>query len=172
MVKILLRVCVNVLIGALLTSTYAAAGPTVIVTTEALGLGEFEYDLLIDNSGSPAVIAGLFMFNANTTFGLDFFSTITAPTGWGFLPPISPAGDQLSFFSFSSATDIPIGGMLGGFSFDSFTDPSTLSSSDYSFDFVDSSGHDVPEPSSLFLAGSGLLTCLGFACRCCKQTMG
>jgi hypothetical protein len=147
------------------------AGPVVTVVPTGLGGGVFEYSLFVDNTTGLEPAEGLLLFNANTNFGLDSNSVIDAPLNWGFFPPSPPDTDQLSFFSFSSTADIPMGGTLGNFTFDSLRDPSTVSPSDFMIDLVGSTSgsdittfvHIVPEPSALVLASTSalfLLSCI------------
>jgi hypothetical protein len=174
MKKIFARLDVYVLAVAFLTPTQASAEPIVVIVPTFLGNGLFEYDLTVENLGGMQPIQGLILFNATSTFGLDFSSTINAPVGWGDIPPIAPPpSDILTFFSGDSSTDIPINGSQGGFSFDSSADPSTLTSSDFVLNSVGSdtsteqpiTGQLVPEPSTFFLLGSSLLIGFGYACR-------
>lgn len=155
------------------------ATPTAVVTTMDLGMGLFEYNIIINNAGGPEPLQGLLLFNANTLFGLDGSSVIGAPqdvggnlaADWDFFPPEPPVVDQLSYFSLLPAGDIPIGGILGGFTFQSARDPQTVRLQDFDIDAVGSdTGGDididvvvVPEPSTLILFGMGTLSLLGYA---------
>jgi PEP-CTERM motif len=176
MEKIFARLGVYVLVVAFLTPTQASAEPIVLIAPTSLGNGLFEYDLTVENVGGMQPIQGLILFNATSTFGLNFFSTINAPAGWSDIPPITPPpSDIVTFFSTDASTDVPIGGSLGGFSFDCSIDPSTLTSSDFVLNSVGSVTSTeqpitaqlmVPEPSTIFLLGSSLLIGFGYACRC------
>ena len=105
-------------------------GPTVSLSTMNLGGGLFQYDFTIHNPSGPVPMAGLLVEGGNSVFGLDLSSTINAPAGWDFLSPLPPFDDLLSYFSLTPASDIPVGSSLGGLSFDSSTDPSSVSSVD------------------------------------------
>jgi hypothetical protein len=63
------------------------------------------------------------------------------------------------------SADVPIGGSLGGFTFQSTTDPSTIGS--IRSDLIGgTSGSQLPEPATMLLLGSGLA---GVALRICKR---
>jgi hypothetical protein len=145
-----------------------------IFTTQDLGGGLFQYNLTLINSGfinpqtgTAEPLSGLNLTQAGSILGLNTTSTITAPTGLSFFPPLPPVVDLLDYFSLSASTDIPIGGSLGGFTFQSRTDPSTLGGH-IAFDVIGGiTGTllvSIPEPSSLLLTGTGLISVLGF-CR-------
>ncbi len=169
MAKFVSRFCAFALVAALLPSTRSLAGSIVLITPTNLGFGEFQYNLLVENF-SPEPAQGLILFDAVSTFGLDVTSPITTPSGWGYLPLFDPASDQVTFYSGAPATDLSMGGSLGGFSFVSFVDPSTLTSADFTLDLVGSdtssdyhtTSYLVPEPAALCLACSGML-CMAFA---------
>jgi hypothetical protein len=147
-----------------------------------LGGGLFEYDITVYNSAGLEPIQGLLLFNAGTNFGLDDTSVIGAPqnvggnaaANWSFFAP-APFADQLSYFSLIPAGDIPVGGTLDGFTFQSFTDPSTVTAADFQIDVVGSTSHGeipttlIPEPSSLTL--SVILVALGviYHARMCHK---
>ena len=105
-----------------------AVASTVGYSTTDLGGGTFQYNFTINNTGGTVPLAGLLVENGNTLFGLDVGSAIGAPAGWDFLSPLPPFDDLLSYFSLTPATDVPIGGSLGGFTFDSTADPGSLPS--------------------------------------------
>jgi hypothetical protein len=141
----------------------ANAEAIVGISTVNLGGGEFQYDFSIDNTSGTVPIAGLLIEGGNTVFGLDLSSTIGAPAGWDFLSPLPPFDDLLSYFSLTPASDIPIGGSLSGFTFDSFTDPATLSVVSGVLVGDDSSQipFHIPEPAAVcllatILIGSGI----------------
>src|SRR5260370_1395581 len=116
--KVTLRVagCAVVLILTICPSINAA---TVTLSMTNVGGGLFQYAFTIN---------GLLVEGGNTVFGLDLSSTISAPAGWDFLAPLPPFDDLLSYFSLTSTTDVPIGASLDGFTFQSGTDPTSISS--------------------------------------------
>jgi hypothetical protein len=161
------RIVSGAILLLLLSPLPSRAG--LIVTTTPLGGGVFQYDLTIantdlinPNTGLPEPIAGLNILKGFSVFGLDSFSTITAPPGWLFFAPDPglPLMNELNFFSLDPLDDVPIGASLGGFSFESMTDPATLKRSDFAHDFVggitNQNFRAVPEPSVLTLAIAGL----------------
>jgi hypothetical protein len=170
--KVFARFCASTLVVMVIASTRASADPVVVIAPTSLGNGLYEYDLTVENMGGTQPIQGLILFNATSTFGLDFSSTVTTPAGWGYIPPFAPPpGDILTYYSSSPSTDIPINGTLGGLSFDSsYLD---LTSSDFVLNSVGSYTSTeqvivaqlVPEPSSFVLLASSLLIGLGYACR-------
>jgi hypothetical protein len=130
--------------------TLSATGSTwadiLTATTINLGGGEWRYNLTLDDPYSFP-LSGLNILQANTLFGLDLGSTISTPAGWDFFAPLPPLVDELNFFSLSSASDAKPGIPLVGFSFDSATDPSTLTGP-IQFDVINGiTGTQVPEPS-------------------------
>ena len=148
-----------------------------IVTTTALGGGVFQYDLTIantdlinPNTGLPEPIAGLNLLKGFSVFGLDSSSTITAPAGWMFFAPDPgiPLMNELNFFSLDPLFDVPIGVSLGGFSFESLTDPATLRRRDFAHDFVGGitfQNFSAPEPPVLTLVVLGIALARGFRRR-------
>jgi hypothetical protein len=143
------------------------------VSTVNLGGGLFQYNLTVQNTdlinlatGSPEPLSGVNLLNGNSVFGLDASSVINAPAGWFYFAPDPgpPLVDELDFFSLSPATDIPIGGQLGGFSFESMADPATLPSNAFAQDYIGGiTGEQIPgipEPASWILAISGILVVL------------
>jgi len=148
-----------VTIGA--ASTLPLSATTVEFTTKDLG-GLFEYDLVLTNIFNQP-LSGLDILHANSVFGLNASSVINTPPGWDFFPPLPPTVDELSFFSLSDSADVPIEGSLAGFSFDSTTNPSTLTGG-IAFDVIGGqSGTQIPEPGTLPLLAGGvgaLLYCL------------
>lgn len=132
----------------------------VTYSASSLGAGIFQYDFTIDNAGGSIPIAGLLVERGNSVFGLDPSSTINAPPGWDFLSPLPPFDDLLSYFSLTPASDIPIGGSLGGFTFDSPTDPASISAIDVVLVGSDSSETPYtisPEPAAVYLLGIFLI---------------
>ncbi len=147
--------CLSGLLLMLAWIASARAG-TLTVATVNLGGGLWEYDLtLTDPYSFP--LSGLNILQADTLFGLDSSSTITAPPGWDFFAPLPPVVDELNFFSLSSASDAQPGVPLAGFSFDSVTDPSTLPGA-LGFDVINAdTGAQVPEPGSWLLLTTACL---------------
>lgn len=130
------------------------------VTTTKLGQGMWEYDLTLTDP-YPFPLSGLNILQGYTVFGLDSTSTITVPPGWGFFPPIPNVVDELSGLSFSFDSDAQPGIPLSGFSFDSTTDPATLTGP-IRFDLINGiTGDQVPEPETM----PTVLMCLAVASR-------
>jgi hypothetical protein len=132
-----------------------------------LGGGLFRYQLILNNIAYSEPLSGLNILNANTVFGLDNSSTISAPIGWSFFAPLPPVVDELNYFSLSPATDIPIGSSLSGFSFVSSTIPSTVGGQ-IGFDVIGGiSGRQlpIPEPSTLALFAIGVLSVMAMGVR-------
>jgi hypothetical protein len=125
---------------ALTLSSQPQAAPMVLFGVEDLGGGLFQYDLTLNNSGGTEPLSGLLVLNGGSVFGLDASSNIGAPqdvggnpaADWSFLAPFPPFVDILSYFSLDPAADVPIDGFQGGFSFQSFTAPQSLTSEDFS----------------------------------------
>ena len=145
------------------------------VTTDSLGGGMFDYHFLIDNTGGSEPLQGVLLFNANSTFGLDASSSISAPTGWNFFAPVPPVVDQISYMSPGPVNDIPVNSTLDGFSFVSAVDPSTVNASAFNIFNIDGVGSNtaqdiplthvthvsaVPESSSVLSLSAGILTLL------------
>ncbi|MDG3008353.1 hypothetical protein [Paludisphaera mucosa] len=157
-------------VTAVLAVAPAARGE-LIVTAHSIGGGLYEYDLTIVNrlfinpeTGRSETISGLNLIGANTVFGLDASSFITAPKNvngipmadWDFFAPLPPVADELNYFSLTEAADIAIGGILSGYTFLSSTDPGTVDLSRLEFDVLGGeSGAQlvmVPEPTAVVQA--------------------
>ena len=141
-----------------------------LISTQVLGGGLYQYNLTVVDTGvvnpltgMPEPVSGLNIIDANTLFGLDSSSVIMAPqsiggnpaASWDFFPPFPPLVSELNFFSLDPTGDVPIGGSLGGFLFQSTTAPSTLPAGGLTYgidyDFIVSSGVQavaVPEPAT------------------------
>jgi hypothetical protein len=149
----------------LAASTRALALPIVDYTTTNLGGGLFQYDLVVDNAGGGEPLSGLNVLHAGSVFGLDELAAVGRPAGWSSFAPLPPLIDDLNYFSLAPATDIPIGGTRSGFSFQSSTDPSTLSGDEFAVEGIgaDSASQidlgvavPLPEPSAAALLAAGL----------------
>jgi hypothetical protein len=161
------RVWLCTIVLTLVASTWGWAGPLIFMVDD-LGGGLFQYNFTLTNPFSVP-LSGLNIFNANSVFGLDDFSVIGAPENiggnpladWSFFAPSPPFVDELNYFSLHPAADVPIGGSLGGFFFQSTTAPSTLPAEGLvlfrDYDLIDASGRQIPEPSIFLLMAIGLL---------------
>lgn len=129
------------------------ASPLEFTTTD-IGGGLYRYDLTLNNPFSEP-LSGLNILQAGTVFGLDEFSVINAPPGWDFFAPLPPVVDELNFFSLAASTDVPVGGALSGFSFESTTDPAAISGR-ILFDIIGASGRQIPEPSAVAMLAIGI----------------
>lgn len=155
---------------SLLASRRPALATPLQFTVDYLGGGLFQYNLsLSDPFNEP--LSGLNILRANTIFGLNDSSVIGQPAGWGDFAPLPPLVDELNFFSLSPVTDVPLGGSLGGFYFQSTTDPAALPPGAFAFDVIGgTSGKQlsVPDHSNsgllLFTSLAGLIAC-GWRCQ-------
>ena len=121
-------VCFRAMAIVLAAGLSALADPIVTYTATPLSGGFFEYDMTVKNTGGSQPLEGLIVLFGASVFDLDLSSTIGTPPGWSYQ---SPSIDPLFYSSGSPGTDIPIGGSLSGFSFQSDTNPSTLAPGDF-----------------------------------------
>jgi hypothetical protein len=141
----------------------ANAGVIVTYSTANLGGGTFQYNFAINNASGTIPVSGLLIEGGNSVFGLGPSSAIGAPSGWGFISPLPPFDDLLSYFSMAPASNISIGGSLTGFSFQSTTAPGILTEVDTIVVGSDSSQTPykiVPEPATItvvFLAAGAAI---------------
>jgi hypothetical protein len=189
MKRALLRLCLGLWVLVLFGST-SRADVLVHYGFQDLGGGLFQYNLFVTNgAGGTEALSGLSILAGNSLFGLDDTSTITAPqnvggnpaANWSFFAPLPPLVDNLDYFSLSPAADIPVGGTLGGFSFQSFTAPDTLGSG---FDTVVVTSDTntqipvvatpVPEPASMasFAIAAFVLCSAVIPARCRHTRLG
>ena len=94
---------------------------------------------------------------------------------FGLRSPLPPLIDDLNYFSLASATDIPVDGSLGGFSFRSTTSPDTLDGNDFAVEGIGSDSASqidlgiaqrLPEPSlGVVLLAAGLVGWAGTRSR-------
>ena len=158
------RVWIYTVMFILMFSTRSWAVPMVFFSADDLGGGLFQYNLSIANNGGTEPISGLSILPGNSIFGLDDFSLIAAPADWSFLAPLPGFADNLDFFSLNSAADVPINGVLGGFSFQSTAVPDSLGGS---FDVrlisavsntkIPIPAIPTPEPTTIILLGSAIV---------------
>lgn len=144
---------------ALATTTRTSALP-LDFTVDDLGGGLFQYNLTLNNQfGDP--LGGLNILHGFSVFGLDDTSVIGTPAGWDFFAPLPPLVDELNWYSLTSATDVPIGGSLGGFSFQSTTGPVNLVPGGFAFDVISGkTGMQLTTPEQL---STGLLLAISLA---------
>ena len=160
-------------VALLVASPQASALPIVHYSVSALGGGLFQYNLSVDNGGGAEALSGLDVLHAGSVFGLGAGSAIGEPAGWMSFAPLPPSIDDLDYFSRGPASDIPLGGSLGGFSFRSTKDPSTIAGNDFAVEGIGATSATqtdlgvaqlVPEPSIASLVAAGL-TALGLGRR-------
>lgn len=148
----------------LVGSPAASALPMVTYAVTNLGGGVYQYDLTVDNAGGAEPLSGLNVLDANSVFGLDGSSVISAPTGWSFFAPLPPLVDELNYFSLDPGDDIAVDASLSGFSFQSAKSPNQIG---WSFEVEAIGGTSssqiplpdavfVPEPASVLLVAAGL----------------
>jgi hypothetical protein len=149
----------------LATSSSALALPVVQYSVSDLGGGLFQYNLTVDNDDGGEALSGLNILYADSVFGLDENAVIGAPAGWMSFAPLPPLVHDVNYFSLTAATDIPIDGALGGFSFRSTTDPDSIGGLDFTVEGIGSETASqiplgvavpVPEPSTALLLVLGL----------------
>jgi hypothetical protein len=147
-----------------LATSAASAAPTLLIGAADLGGGVWQYDMTLVNSGGSEPLSGLNILAANTLFGLDDTSTITAPSGWDYFAPLPPSVDELNYFSLASADDVAMDDSLGGFSFESSTDPGTIDWSSFEADAIGGTSSTqiplttifTPEPATGLLLAAAL----------------
>ncbi len=166
-----MRICLFVIVLAAATTTRTSAIPLEF-TVDDLGGGMFHYSLTLNNQFGES-LSGLNIFHGFSVFGLDHTSVIGFPSGWDFFAPLPPLVDELNWFSLSPATDVPIGGSLSGFTFQSTTDPATLTSGNFGFDVISGqTGRQltVPEQTNTgWLLISSIACLLSFKWRCQRR---
>ncbi|MGH7897724.1 MAG: hypothetical protein ACREQQ_07220 [Candidatus Binatia bacterium] len=151
-----------VLAPVLIATSQASATPALLIDPSYLGGGVWQYDLTLDNSGGLEPLSGLNILDAYTIFGLDDTSTITAPSGWSYFAPLPPSVDELHYFSLSGASDVAEDTSLGGFSFESTTDPNTIDWNAVVADAIGGTSSSqtpllvLPEPATALLFAAGL----------------
>jgi hypothetical protein len=156
----MLRAAGYLIVLPLVLCPIAKADVFATLATTDLGGGEFQYDFTIHNTSGTIPISGLLIEGGNSVFGLDPSSTIGAPAGWDFLSPLPPFDDLLSYFSLTPATDVPIGGSLSGFTFDSTADPGFVFPLEVILVGSDSSQIPyiiTPDPATVWLLGTILI---------------
>ncbi len=149
----------------LMLCRHASGAPSVLFSVNDLGGGVFQYNLFVDNRGGSEPLSGLNVLNGNSVFDLDASSVIGPPPNWSFLPPLPPLIDDLDFFSVQSSADVQMGGVLGGFFFQSTLDPSVVRSSGFAVEGIGERSASqiplgnaqlVPEPSSVLFLSVGI----------------
>ena len=132
-----------------------------LISNDTIG-PDYLYEMTLYNTDGLEPLSGLNLLDAYTIFGLDDTSTITAPAGWDYFAPLPPLVDELNYFSLSGASDIPIDGSLGGFTFLSARDPNTLDWSSLQADAIGGTSSTqiplliTPEPATGVLLAAAL----------------
>jgi len=166
------RALQRAMLSLLLATSAASAAPTLVINTTDLGGGNWQYDMTLSNTGGTEPLSGLNLLSANTIFGLDDTSTITAPSGWDYFAPLPPSVDELNYFSLSSASDVDVDDSLSGFSFESTTDPNTLDWNSLEADAIGGTSSTqipliiTPEPAT------GLLLAMALAAQAAARKPG
>jgi hypothetical protein len=152
-------------IAALFLASACRASPHVTFGVADLGGGIFRYQMTLDNQAGSEPLSGLDILNGNSLFGLDASSVIGAPPNWSFLAPLPPFADDLDYFSSIPSVDVPIGGALAGFFFDSTLDPGVVIGTGFAVEAIGAisasqislpNAQFIAEPSSLALLAAGL----------------
>jgi len=153
-------------VAVLMLAAEQACAQIVIYGATDLGGGLFEYSLLVDATGASEPVAGLNVLRGGSVFDLNPGIPIGAPAGWDFFAPDPLLGiDVLEYFSLTPSTDIPIGGSLGGFRFESVKEPDTILGDAFAVELIGrTSGKPVfrgvaqaiPEPSGIVFVAAGV----------------
>jgi len=158
----------NLWIAAALVLLLGGVSPASATPTLQIGVSGggpyYDYEMTLINTGGTEPLSGLNLLAANTIFGLDDTSTIMAPSGWDYFAPLPPTVDELNYFSLSGASDVPIGGSLGGFSFLSTSDPNAVDWDSVEADAIGGESSSqiplqvviLPEPTTALLVAVGL----------------
>jgi hypothetical protein len=161
-------------LAAQIATTALAQGEIANGTVSGSGSGPYTYDLTFgaaSNSLSP--VGSVWYAWTPSGFylpGNPIAGTAHAPSGW----TASIFANSIQFFANSSASDIPIGSSLSGFSYEANFSPTTLSTTPnsglsvaYAGGIETDSGYTftvqtvvVPEPSTLTLLAAGLAASL------------
>ena len=154
------RVSLVGLAAGLASASLLRADPIVIYAANSLSGGGFEYNLTVENLGGAEPLNGLLVLRAGDVLGLDMFSLVDSPqavganplANWGDIAPNPPFVNILSYFSKDPSANIPIDGSLGGFSFVSATDPSSLNDDDFAVVGIGAnSGGEIPMGDAIFV---------------------
>ena len=144
----------------LLASARASAIPVVVYSVDDLGGGLFRYNFAVDNSGGSEALSGLNVLHGDTVFGLDGTSAIGQPAGWSHFAPLPPLVHDLDYFSLAPGSDVPVGGVRGGYSFESTTDPNAIGGNDFAVEGIGATSASqielgnaqlIPEPATALL---------------------